>query len=72
MVLLGDTVTVHRTIAGNETYITGAISGIVLTDSGDLRYFYIRGLDQSIWMTDGWVFEEEQYELEQDDDEDEI
>ena len=70
MILLGDRVTVRRTIAGTDTYITGQISGLVLNDNGDLRYFYIKGIDGSIWMQDGWVFDSEEYEIEMGGDDD--
>ena len=59
MVLLGDEVTVSREVGGETTYITGRISGIVQKDNGDLKYFYIRGLDTSLWMSDGWQFQDE-------------
>lgn len=59
MILLGDTVTVTRELAGETTYITGRVSGIVQKDNGDLRYFYIRGVDTALWLSDGWQFEDE-------------
>ena len=69
MVLLGDRVTVSREIAGQTTWITGQISGLVLKDSGDLKYFYIKGIETSLWMNDGWAFDEES-ESEIDDEDD--
>jgi hypothetical protein len=59
MILLGDTVTVTRELAGETTYITGRVSGIVQKDNGDLKYFYIRGIDAGLWLSDGWQFEDE-------------
>jgi hypothetical protein len=59
MILLGDTVTVTRELAGETTYITGRVSGIVQKDNGDLKYFYIRGFDTALWLSDGWQFEDE-------------
>jgi hypothetical protein len=59
MILLGDTVTVTRELAGETTYITGRVSGIVQKDNGDLKYFYIRGIDTALWLSDGWQFEDE-------------
>ena len=60
MVLLGDVVTVHRDIGGESTFVTGRVSGIVQKDNGDLKYFYIKGVDNSFWMSDGWQFEMEE------------
>ena len=65
ILLLGDTVTVVRTINGEPTYITGQVSGIVQKDNGDLKYFYIRGIDSPLYMYDGWTFETEE-EIDQD------
>jgi hypothetical protein len=59
MILLGDTVTVTRELAGETNYITGRVSGIVQKDNGDLKYFYIRGIDTALWLSDGWQFEDE-------------
>jgi hypothetical protein len=59
MILLGDTVTVTRELAGETTYITGRVSGIVQKDNGDLKYFYIRGIDTALWLSDGWQFEDD-------------
>lgn len=64
MVLLGDEVTISRDISGSTSWVTGRISGIVQNDSGDLKYFYIKGIDNSFWMSDGWVFSDEQGEEE--------
>ena len=58
MILLGDEVTVTRTIGGESTYVTGRVSGLVQHDNGDLKYFYIRGIDSSFWLSDGWVFDD--------------
>lgn len=59
MILLGDMVTVTREIAGDLTVVSGRVSGIVQKDSGDLKYFYIRGIDTAFWASDGWQFDEE-------------
>lgn len=69
MILMGDTVTIRREVAGEPTFVTGRVSGIVQNDNGDLRYFYIRGLDTALWMSDGWQFEEE-YTIEDEGDDD--
>lgn len=66
MILLGDTVTVGREIAGDTTWVTGRVSGIVQKDNGDLKYFYIKGIDTCFWMSDGWKFESEIEEGEED------
>jgi hypothetical protein len=57
--MLGDMVTVSKELGDELTIITGRISGIVLKDTGDLRYFYIKGLDTALWLSDGWKFEDE-------------
>jgi hypothetical protein len=69
MVLLGDVVTIQREIGGEVTWVTGRISGIVQRDNGDLKYFCIKGIDDSFWVSDGWKFSEE---IEEDDDDAEI
>jgi hypothetical protein len=69
MVLLGDLVTVTREIAGDLTLVNGRISGIVQNDNGDLRYFYIKGIDNAFYVSDGWTFDEDveiDYEVEDD------
>ena len=69
VILLGDVVTVTREIAGEKTYVTGRVSGLVQNESGDLRFFYIRGIDTGFWMSDGWQFEED-FELDNEGDDD--
>jgi hypothetical protein len=59
MILLGDMVTVTREIAGDLTVVSGRVSGLVQKDSGDLKYFYIKGIDTAFWLSDGWQFDEE-------------
>lgn len=59
MVLLGDEVTVTREIGDDQTWITGRVSGIVQDDHGHLKYFYIKGIDSSFWISDGWKFRDE-------------
>ena len=59
MVLLGDEVTVSREIGDDITWVTGRVSGIVQSNEGHLKYFYIKGVDGSFWMSDGWKFQEE-------------
>lgn len=59
MVLLGDEVTVSREIGDDLTWVTGRVSGIVQSDEGQLKYFYIKGVDGAFWMNDGWKFQEE-------------
>lgn len=58
-IFLGDEVTVSKEVGGETTYITGRISGLVQKDNGDLRCFYIRGIDTSFWMSEGWKFQDE-------------
>ena len=57
-ILLGDDVTVQRTIGDDMTFVTGRVSGLVLNDHGELRYFYIKGIDSAFWMNEGWRFED--------------
>lgn len=66
MVLLGDVVTVSRQVAGDEVFITGRINGIVQKDNGDLKYFYVKGIDSPLYLSDGWSFDEEiEFEIEE-------
>lgn len=62
MVLLGDYVTATRAVGDDVTVVSGRVSGIVLKENGDLKYFYIKGIDSSLWMTDNWQFETEEEE----------
>lgn len=57
IILLGDSVTVYRGIGDSVSFVTGQVSGIVLTDSGDLRYFFIKGIDAPFFMSDNWRFD---------------
>lgn len=66
MVLLGDSVTVTRTVGGDTVIVTGRISGIVQKDDGDLKYFYIKGIDSQFWLSDGWSFEDDFFDEEED------
>lgn len=66
MILMGDLVTVCREVAGDEVFVTGRVTGIVQKDNGDLKYFYIKGLDNALWMNDGWRFQDDtEYEGEE-------
>ena len=65
-VLLGDEVTVQREMGEQLTFVSGRVNGIVLDDRGDLRYFYIKGIDGAFWISDGWKFQEEYDEGEDD------
>ena len=60
MLLLGDSVTVFREVGGDTSIVTGRVTGIVQNDSGDLKYFYIKGIDNCFWLSDGWTFEYEE------------
>ena len=55
---LGDMVTATREIGGDVVVVSGRISGLVQKDNGDLKYFYIRGIENSFWMSDGWMFDD--------------
>ena len=65
-ILLGDDVTVQRQIGDDMTFVTGRVSGLVLNDHGELRYFYIKGIDSAFWMNEGWKFEDVMNEEEDD------
>ena len=58
--LLGDYVTATRAVGDDVTVISGRVTGIVLKENGDLKYFYIKGIDSSLWMSDNWQFETEE------------
>ena len=51
-VFLGDRVT----LAKDDTWITGAVSGVVLDKNKQLERVYIEELDQPFWMGAGWKF----------------
>ena len=62
-VFLGDRVTVVKGL----TYITGAVSGVVLDKSKQLERVYLEHIDTPIWMYEGWRFiEETEWEEEED------
>lgn len=62
-VFLGDRVTVVRGL----TYITGAVSGVVLDKSKQLERVYLEHIESPIWMYEGWRFiEETEWEEEED------
>ncbi len=60
MLLLGDEVTCFREVGGDTSIVTGRVTGIVQNDNGDLKYFYIKGIDAGFWVSDGWTFEFEE------------
>lgn len=63
-VLLGDEVTVQREIGECFTFVSGRVNGIVLNERGDLKYFYIKGIDAGFWISDGWKFQDDDEEDE--------
>ena len=65
-VFLGDRVTLVK----EDTFITGAVSGIVLDKTKQLERVYIEHIDSPIWMYQGWRFvEEAEWEREENEDE---
>jgi hypothetical protein len=66
MLLLGDEVTCFREVGGDTSIVTGRVTGIVQNDNGDLKYFYIKGIEAAFWVSDGWTFEYEQEMGEED------
>jgi hypothetical protein len=59
MLLMGDTVTVSREVGEDTTWVTGRVTGLVQGNHGELKYFFIKGLDSSLWLSDGWKFQDE-------------
>lgn len=73
MVLLGDMITAQREIGGDIAVVSGRISGLVQKDNGDLKYFYIKGIDNAFWMSEGWAFDDpDEYTIERDEEDGEI
>lgn len=64
MILLGDEVTVMRELGEDTTWITGRVTGIVQGDYGQLKYFFIKGVEGAFYIKHGWKFQEE-YENEE-------
>jgi hypothetical protein len=61
-VFLGDRVTICR----NDTYITGAVSGVVLDNNKQLDRVYIEGLSMPFYLGDNWKFvQDEEWEEEE-------
>jgi len=54
-VFLGDRVT----IAKEDTWVTGTITGIVLDKVKQLERVYIEGLSAPFWLSDNWKFIDE-------------
>jgi len=57
-VFLGDTVTLlnDRHDEENPTFVTGQIKGIVLNEIKQVERVYLHNLSESLWMSDGWRF----------------
>lgn len=60
-VFLGDRVTLCR----YDTFITGAVSGVVLDNNKQLERVYIEGLSVPFWLADNWRFVEEEQNWEE-------
>ena len=67
-IFLGDTVTMLKEVGDDVTYITGKVTGIVTNDeTGRIKYVTVKGIEQPIWLSDGWKFvEETEYEEDED------
>ena len=67
-IFLGDTVTMLKEVGDDMTYITGKVTGIVTNDeTGRIKYVTVKGIEQPIWLNDGWKFvEETEYEEDED------
>ena len=67
-IFLGDTVTLLKEVGDDMTYITGKVTGIVTNDeTGRIKYVTVKGIEQPIWLSDGWKFvEETEYEEDED------
>jgi hypothetical protein len=61
-VFLGDSVTLlnDRHDEENPTFITGQIKGIVLNELKQVERVYLHNLTESLWMSDGWRFVDEE------------
>ena len=59
---LGDSVTLlnDRHDEENPTFITGQIKGIVLNELKQVERVYLHNLTESLWMSDGWRFVDEE------------
>ena len=60
MILLGDFITATRALGDDVTVVSGRVTGIVQKENGDLKYFYVKGIDSRVWMSDNWQFETEE------------
>jgi hypothetical protein len=58
-VFLGDLVTIIK----DETFITGRIEGLKMIH-GKLERIAITSIDSWFWLSDGWLFAEEETEEE--------
>lgn len=67
-IFLGDTVTMLKEVGDDVTYVTGKVMGIVMHDeTGRIKYVTVKGIEQPIWLSDGWKFvEETEYEEDED------
>ena len=61
-VFLGDSVTLlnDRHDEENPTFITGQVKGIVLNENKQVERVYLHNLTESLWMSDGWRFVDEE------------
>jgi hypothetical protein len=57
-VFLGDAVTLmnEKHDEENPTFVTGQVKGIVLTEHKQIERVYLHNLSESLWMSDGWKF----------------
>jgi hypothetical protein len=61
-VFLGDQVTLLNDRGDEEspTFITGQVKGIVLNENKQVERVYLHNLNESLWMSDGWRFVDEE------------
>lgn len=68
-VFLGDIVTLINETANDEnpTYVTGQVRGIVLSEHKQVSHVFIHGLDEAMFIANGWKFLDHENEVEESD-----
>jgi hypothetical protein len=68
-VFLGDQVTLVNDKHDEEqpTFITGQVKGIVLNEHKKIERIYLHNLSESLWMSDGWKFVDDEEIVSEDD-----
>ena len=68
-VFLGDEVTLIHEGEDNQqpTFITGQVKGIVLNEHKKIERVFLHNLRESLWMSDGWKFVDDEEVVIEDD-----